>query len=242
LTLSEKGVESNSHVFSVYERLLEDVIQSGVKTKVLLLSATPVNNQIADIRNQISFIAGGDVARSEHPAHDGAFRESPGVVSVRETARQAQSKFTTWTKKPVAERRTRELINQLGSDFFKLLDGLSIARSRAQIKRYYAKELATLGGFPERDKPRAEYPEIDSQNKFLSFQQLDQEISNLTLARTIQKIDDLTERIDVFQQLQNQNPDLISGRDGLLPTQTDTPASSADLELVTWLVIMGDSP
>ncbi len=253
---------------SRYERLLEDVIQSGVKTKVLLLSATPVNNQIADIRNQISFIAGGDVARSENPAHDGAFRESLGVPSVKETARQAQSKFTTWTKKPVAERKTRDLINQLGSDFFKLLDGLSIARSRAQIKRYYAKELATLGGFPERDKPRAEYPEIDAQNKFLSFQQLDHEISNLTLSlyhpssylredlapsiheqyalrignftqegreriliammkvnflkrlessidsfrltlkRTIQKIDDLTQRIDTFQEMQNQNPDL----------------------------------
>jgi len=72
-----------------YERLMEDVIQSGVKTKVLLLSATPVNNQIADIRNQISLIARGDVARSEDPTFDVAFRQNLGVPSVRETTRQA---------------------------------------------------------------------------------------------------------------------------------------------------------
>ena len=167
---------------SRYERLMEDAIQSGLKTKVLLLSATPVNNQIADIRNQISLIAGGDVARSDDPAHDGAFREKLGVPSVKETTRQAQGKFTAWTKKPPAERKARDLIHELGSDFFKLLDGLSIARSRSQIKRYYAKELADLGGFPKRDKPTAEYPEIDALGKFLTFQQLDEKISGLTLS------------------------------------------------------------
>ncbi len=167
---------------SRYERLMKDVIQSGMKTKVLLLSATPVNNEIVDIRNQISFIAGGDVARSEDPAHDGAFREKLGVSSVKETTRQAQGKFTTWMKHPPEQRKTRDLINQLGSDFFKLLDGLSIARSRAQIKRYYAKELANLGGFPERENPKAEYPEIDAQGKFLTFQQLDAGIGSLTLS------------------------------------------------------------
>lgn len=127
-------------------------------TKVLLLSATPVNNQIADIRNQISLIAGGDVARSTQSAYDEFFRDKLGVSSVKETTRQAQSKFTTWTKKPPSKRNARDLIHQLGSDFFKLLDGLSIARSRTQIKRYYAEEVQKLGGFPERVKPRSEYP------------------------------------------------------------------------------------
>ena len=177
-----KEKDDGSRRRSRYERLLEDVIQSGMKTKVLLLSATPVNNQISDLRNQISLIAGGDVARSEDPAHDGAFREKLGVPSVKETARQAQAKFTAWTKKPPADRKTRDLIHQLGSDFFKLLDGLSIARSRAQIKRYYSKELATLGGFPERTKPHAEYPEIDALGQFLTFSQLDDKISGLTLS------------------------------------------------------------
>lgn len=165
-----------------YERLLEDVIQSGQKTKILLLSATPVNNQIADLRNQISFIAGGDVARSEDPQHDGAFTENLGIPSVKETTRQAQTKFTNWTKKPADQRKARDLIHELGSDFFKLLDGLTIARSRSQIKRYYFKEMERLGGFPNRTKPVAEYPKIDLQNDFISFKELDGRISNLTLS------------------------------------------------------------
>ncbi len=177
-----KDKDDGSRRRSRYERLMEDVIQSGGKTKVMLLSATPVNNQIADLRNQISFIAGGDVARSADPAHDGAFREKLGVPSVKETTRQAQSKFTTWTQKPIAERKAPDLIHQLGSDFFKLLDGLSIARSRSQIKRYYAEDLATLGGFPKRNKPSAEYPEIDATGKFPTFQELDNKISGLTLS------------------------------------------------------------
>lgn len=177
-----KEKEDGSRRRSRYERLMEDVIQSGMKTKVLLLSATPVNNQISDLRNQVSLIAGGDVARSENPAHDGAFHEKLGVPSVKETTRQAQAKFTTWTKKPPAERKAKDLIHELGSDFFKLLDGLSIARSRAQIKRYYAKEIATLGGFPKRDQPKAEYPEIDALGHFLTFKELDEKISELTLS------------------------------------------------------------
>ena len=177
-----KEKEDGERRRSRYERLIQDVIQAGAKTKVLLLSATPVNNELADLRNQISLIAGGDVARDTNPAYDSAFHDSIGVPSVKETTKQAQNKFTLWTKKPPTQRHTRDLIHELGTDFFKLLDGLSIARSRSQIKRYYAKELASLGGFPDRDKPRAEYPDIDTTNQFLTFQQLDQEISRLSLS------------------------------------------------------------
>src|SRR5690606_3498365 len=160
---------------------LEDVIQSGQKTKVLLLSATPVNNGISDLRNQISFIAGGDVARSEDPAHDGAFKEKLGIPSIKETTRKAQAKFTLWTKKPAEQRKARDLIHQLGSNFFNLRDGLTIARPRAQIKRYYAQEMEKLGGFPKRNDPLAEYPHIDLKNEFLSFEELDKRIGELTL-------------------------------------------------------------
>jgi REP element-mobilizing transposase RayT len=166
-----------------YERLMEDLISSGVRTKVLLLSATPVNNQLADLRNQISFIAGGDVARRPEP--DAAFAEKLGVHSVKETTRLAQQRFTHWAKEPPANRKTRDLIASLGSDFFNLLDGLSIARSRRQIKRHYQKEMERLGGFPERGnngRPDSIFPEIDTEKKFLSFEQLDQEISALKLS------------------------------------------------------------
>jgi SNF2 family DNA or RNA helicase len=165
---------------SRYERLMEDIISSGVRTKVLLLSATPVNNQLADLRNQISFIAGADVARNA--LADRAFEDSLGVTSVKETTRKAQSHFTSWAKQPVGQRKTRELISAIGGDFFKLLDGLSIARSRRQIANYYAGEMKELGGFPKRPAPKAIHAAIDLSQRFLSFEQLDQEISTLNLA------------------------------------------------------------
>ena len=165
---------------SRYQRLMEDIIASGVKTKVLLLSATPVNNQLADLRNQISFIAGGDVARDD--IADAAFAEKLAIPSVRDTSRQAQTQFTNWAKRPPGQRKTRELIAAIGGDFFKLLDGLSIARSRSQIATYYANEMKALGGFPNRPAPKAVHATIDLQRHFLSFEQLDSEISNLQLA------------------------------------------------------------
>lgn len=165
---------------SRYQRLMEDIISAGVKTKVLLLSATPVNNQLADLRNQISFIAGGDVARSG--ASDGAFFGKLEISSVKETTRLAQTHFTSWAKRPPGQRKTRELIAAIGGDFFKLLDGLSIARSRRQIATYYAGEMKVLGGFPGRPAPKAIHAPIDLKRRFLSFEQLDTEISSLRLS------------------------------------------------------------
>ena len=165
---------------SRYERLMEDVVSSGATTKMLLLSATPVNNQLADLRNQISFIAGADVARNV--VADRAFRQKLGIASVKETTRKAQQQFTLWSKRPVEKRKTRDLIAAIGGDFFKLLDGLSIARSRRQVATYYSEEIKRLGGFPKRPAPKAIHALIDSEQTFLSFEQLDAEISRLTLA------------------------------------------------------------
>ena len=163
-----------------YQRLMEDIIQQGIRTKVLLLSATPVNNQLADLRNQISFIAGGDVTRSE--LANQSFQETLGIASVKDTTRIAQSHFTTWSKKKPEERTTKDLLQAIGGDFFKLLDGLSIARSRKQIATYYKDEMKRLGGFPKRPAPIAIHPPIDLSDKFLSFEQLNKEIDALTLS------------------------------------------------------------
>lgn len=165
---------------SRYQRLMEDIIAAGVHTKVLLLSATPVNNQLADLRNQISFIAGGDVARDDFA--DTAFAEKLDIASVKETSRQAQMQFTAWAKRPPEDRKTRDLLSGIGGDFFRLLDGLSIARSRKQVARYYKDEMKELGGFPQRPPPRAVHAPIDLQQHFLSFEQLDREINALRLA------------------------------------------------------------
>jgi len=188
---------------SRYERLMEDIIAAGVRTKVLLLSATPVNNQLADLRNQISFIAGADVARNG--VADAAFSENLGVASVRETTRKAQTHFTYWSKKPTGERKTKELISAIGGDFFKLLDGLSIARSRRQIASYYSSEMKKLGGFPKRPAPIAIHANIDLSQKFLSFEDLDREISDLNLSLyhpTAKLRNDLPQ--EIRDQYQNQ--------------------------------------
>ncbi|MDX9792371.1 MAG: helicase-related protein [Kiritimatiellia bacterium] len=165
---------------SRYQRLMEDIISKGVRTKVLLLSATPVNNQLADLRNQISFIAGADVARNAEA--DAAFASNLEIVSVKDTMQKAQTHFTNWAKRPPEQRKTRELIAAIGGDFFKLLDGLSIARSRRQIASYYSGEMKQLGGFPKRPAPKAIHAPIDLESRFLSFEQLDVEISALRLA------------------------------------------------------------
>ncbi len=165
---------------SRYQRLMEDIVRKGQKTKVLLLSATPVNNQLADLRNQISFIAGGDVTRDAEA--DAAFAKNLEIASVKETTRIAQGHFTTWSKKKPGERTVRDLLQSIGGDFFKLLDGLSIARSRSQISTYYKDEMKRLGGFPHRPTPISIHPPIDLDDKFLSFEKLDEEISKLRLA------------------------------------------------------------
>ena len=157
---------------SRYERLMDDIIKSGVKTQVLLLSATPVNNDLKDLRNQLYFITEGS---------DAAFGESLGIASLRDTLADAQGKFTKWAKKS-RERKTSELLEELSSAFFKLLDELTIARSRKHIQKYYKDAIAQLGGFPERLKPISVFPEIDREGEFMSYEQLNSEISKYQLS------------------------------------------------------------
>jgi SNF2 family DNA or RNA helicase len=157
---------------SRYERLMADIIQSGVKTQVLMLSATPVNNSLSDLRNQISFITEGK---------DDAFRESIGIASLTDTLNVAQRTFSDWAKR-TGDRKTGELLEKLGSGFFKLLDELTIARSRKHIQRYYRDSVAQLGGFPERLRPVAVYPQIDLRDRFMSYDLLNDEISHYQLS------------------------------------------------------------
>ena len=157
---------------SRYERLMDDIIKSGVKTQVLLLSATPVNNDLKDLRNQLYFITEG---------RDAAFGESLGIASLSDTLADAQRKFTKWAKKS-RERKTSELLEELSSAFFTLLDQLTIARSRKHIQKYYKDAIAQLGGFPERLKPISVFSEIDLEGKFMSYEQLNSEISKYQLS------------------------------------------------------------
>lgn len=154
-----------------YERLMEDIIKSGVKTKVLLLSATPVNNDLKDLRNQLYFLT---------EDRDDAFREGLGIASLKDTLATAQRTFSEWAKR--GERRTSELMERLSSSFFTLLDEVTIARSRKHIQRYYSATIERLGGFPERVRPQSIYPEIDRRGRFMSYDRLNDEILQYRLS------------------------------------------------------------
>ena len=160
---------------SRYQKLMEEIIQTGVKTKVLLLSATPVNNTLRDLRNQIALITAG-----KDDAY--AANTSLGIQDLSALLKNAQGQFTNWAKQPPEHRKTDDLLEKLGSDFFRLLDGLTIARARKHITRYYAAEMTRLGGFPERLKPVTVFSEIDTDGLFLSYDDISTKIEGYTLS------------------------------------------------------------
>lgn len=153
-----------------YDRLMRRIIKEGVKTRVLMLSATPVNNRLADLKNQIAFVTeGDDTALFDH-----------GISSIEATVRQAQLQFNRWMGLDDAERTSAQLLDMLGFDYFKLLDLLTIARSRKHIEKYYG--TIETGRFPERLKPINFKPDVDRAGEFSSIREINNEIRRLTLA------------------------------------------------------------
>ncbi len=141
------------YIQSRYEKLLHDVIKSGVKTKVLLLSATPVNNNLMDLLNQIRLITHDN---------DDAFKESLHIESIKKTLDSAQKSLDEIAEKNNATNFKKEnLIDSLGKGVTNLLDNLTIARSRQQIKTYFADSIQKLGNFPQRKPPQNEYIELE---------------------------------------------------------------------------------
>ncbi len=152
-----------------YQKLMEDIIKKGHKTKVLMLSATPVNNRMTDIRNQISFITEeNDYALADY-----------GIDNISETLRKAQQSFNEWSKLPDEERTGEAFINNVDLDYFKLLDTLTIARSRRHIEKYY--DLTEIGEFPKRLEPDNVYSDLDALNEFPPLSEINKEISRLKL-------------------------------------------------------------
>ena len=108
-----------------YDHLLDDVVKAGVKTRVLMLSATPVNNRLADLRNQVAFAVSGE---------DDALA-AEGIPSIKAATRHAQQQFNGWLALDDAERTPGKLVDMLGFSYFQLLDLLTIARSRRHVER-----------------------------------------------------------------------------------------------------------
>jgi hypothetical protein len=153
-----------------YERLMNDIIKSGVKTKVLMLSATPVNNRMNDIKNQIAFITEG---------RNDAFA-SVGLDNLELILRKAQTVFNKWSELPDQQRTTEAFVNMMELDYFKLLDTVTIARSRKHIEKYY--NLDEIGKFPTRMTPENRYAVIDTEGEFPPIEEINKLIKKLTLA------------------------------------------------------------
>ena len=154
-----------------YLKLLNKVIRAGVKTKVLMLSATPVNNKFVDLKNQLALAYEGDASLMN--------KKLSTATSIDEIFRQAQKAFNAWSKLPAAERTTNELLRTLDFDFFELLDSVTIARSRKHIEKYY--DTSDIGKFPERLPPISLRPCLTDLNNAINYNEIYSLLMSLSL-------------------------------------------------------------
>lgn len=154
-----------------YLRLINKVIRSGVKTKVLMLSATPVNNRFNDLKNQLA------IAYEGNP--DYINEKLNTSKSIDEIFRQAQKAFNAWSKLTPEERTTDALLRTLDFDFFEVLDSVTIARSRKHIEKYYNTE--EIGKFPERLKPISLRPSLTDLNQAINYNEIYEQLMLLSL-------------------------------------------------------------
>jgi len=155
-----------------YQRLLNAVIKAGVKTKVLMLSATPVNNHFTDLRNQLALA---------YEDESEVFREKVGTQrSIEEIFKRAQKAFNEWSNLAPEDRTATAILESLDFDFFQLLDSVTIARSRKHIETFY--DTADIGKFPDRLKPLSYHPPLTHRADVVGFNQIFAELSSLKMA------------------------------------------------------------
>lgn len=155
-----------------YQRLMRQVIKAGVKTKVLMLSATPVNNKFGDLRNQLALAYEGE---SNHLRAKLNTRRS-----IEDIFRRAQKSFNQWSKLEAEERTAKAILDTLDFDFFEVLDSVTIARSRKHIETFY--DNADIGRFPVRLKPLSFHCQLTTRNDVLSFNGIYKELTRLNLS------------------------------------------------------------
>ncbi len=154
-----------------YLRLMNKVIRTGVKTKVLMLSATPVNNRFVDLKNQLALAYEGNSDELDEKLNT----KKP----LEEIFRQAQRAYNAWSKLEPEERTTDALLKTLDFDFFEVLDSVTIARSRKHIEKYY--DTAKIGKFPERLKPISKRPNLTDLDQAINYNEIYQQLSMLSL-------------------------------------------------------------
>ena len=164
------GTHSNTQE-NRYQKLMEKVIRAGVKTKVLMLSATPVNNRFVDLKNQLAIAYEGNAENLDERLDT--------TKSLEDIFKQAQKAFNAWSKLDPEQRTTDALLRTLDFDFFELLDSVTIARSRKHIEKYY--DTKEIGKFPERLKPISLRPCLTDLNDAINYNEIYDQLMQLTL-------------------------------------------------------------
>ena len=155
-----------------YLKLLNKVIRKGVKTKVLMLSATPVNNRFNDLKNQLALAYEGNTDLIDDKLNT--------TKSIDDIFKNAQRAFNTWSKWDPADRTTENLLRMLDFDFFEVLDSVTIARSRKHIQKYY--DTSDIGTFPTRLKPISLRPPLTSLKEAINYNEIYEQLTQLTLS------------------------------------------------------------
>lgn len=178
-----------------YVQLLKKVIRAGVKTKVLMLSATPVNNRFNDLKNQLALAYEGHTEYIDDKLNT--------TKSVDEIFKNAQRAFNTWSKWDPSERTTDNLLKMLDFDFFEVLDSVTIARSRKHIQKYY--DTANIGTFPKRLDPIPLRPNLTDLESAISYNQIFEQLMllNLTIYTPTHFV--LASKLDKYAELYEDN-------------------------------------
>ena len=163
---SEDGEKENR-----YTTLLKQVIRKGVKTKVLMLSATPVNTRFNDLKNQLQLAYEGDFSLLDSKLKT--------THTIDDIFRNAQKAFNTWSKWEPCDRTTDNLLRMLDFDFFEVLDSVTIARSRKHIEKYY--DTTSIGKFPERLVPKSHTPHLTDLKDAISYNEIFEQLTKLNL-------------------------------------------------------------
>lgn len=155
-----------------YQKLMNNVIRGGVKTKVLMLSATPVNNRFSDLRNQLALAYEGDSVNLS--------KKLKGERSIEEVFRRAQIAFNQWSKLPPEKRTAKAILDSLDFDFFEVLDSVTISRSRRHIQTFY--DTTDIGKFPDRLKPLSFRSPMTNRTDVPDYKQIYTDLSLLKLS------------------------------------------------------------
>lgn len=178
-----------------YLKLLNQVIRKGVKTKVLMLSATPVNNRFKDLKNQIALAYEGNSEFIDEKLNT--------TRPIDDIFKNAQRAFNTWSKWEIEDRTTENLLKLLDFDFFEVLDSVTIARSRKHIQKYY--DVSDIGTFPTRLKPISLRPHLTDLKNAISYNEIFEQLSLLSLSIYTPTHYILPSRIEKYAELYEDN-------------------------------------